>query len=791
MADRVAEDGDAELVQAVLEGDARAFDALVERHFGMVFLVGVAHLDNREAAEDLAQEVFLTAYLRITRIAAPQCFAAWLRQIARNRAIDWLRRDQRESRLVRTVSIEDIGDEVADTQTKGARDVVEASERHRAVYKAIRKLHPDQRELVLLYYVEGLSKSELARRTATHPSTIARRLDKALTAMKTALEPVMRELAPTMKAPPAVTARTSALVAAVSAMSAAKQDALAQAAVEAGKLAATSLAPPGGTNGIGALVALLKTILAKTATGASALNIKTPAAAAILALALAAGSVLLPNPIEQKAQGAGAAAKPLEFPLEMKTLPPTANPGVIGFPYLPSLGSVGCTPMTERPDVIVNEPDTLSQLPLYGALKFGEGAPVSFRLDESMGPDGGYDRLIIDFNGNGDLTDDRRIMAAEDLTSREIRGRQTHFSSENVYFGPFRIPKGKGQGGWNPNLCARFNLNYAGPGEPSFAHFRVTCLSYLATTIEVNGIRQRIWLVDSNFNQRLGEKVSVDVRELDDGSYLHWEQFDRILRERDDSGRCRSFAWLHGEDYLSSLICFGANPYRFTLADDLSSVRLEPYSGPTGDLDVPDHVKALSLFWRGPDGEWAFLAIEPKDGKVKIPEGNCYLLTCVVASKLEGGDTIGGFAFKAAKLSDPPRIVAGKTTSLICGPPLVPEVNAGMRADRPAVASRGGGPPCLEFSIKTTGAAGEEYVPWLFSRFSPEGVVTKISPRFRILDEDDKEVASGRLDSDKMALGMKHSWLVPKHLAGKKIRIVPDLDLGPVKTTGKPLEFQL
>src|ERR1035437_4607672 len=85
---------DAELVRGAREGDKAAFETLTARHFPMVYALAYARLGAREAAEDLAQEVFLLATLHLGALADPARFAAWLGQHRkyRNRMVhhsDW------------------------------------------------------------------------------------------------------------------------------------------------------------------------------------------------------------------------------------------------------------------------------------------------------------------------------------------------------------------------------------------------------------------------------------------------------------------------------------------------------------------------------------------------------------------------------------------------------------------------------------------------------------------------------------------------------------------------------
>lgn len=387
MAATKADNGDGKLVRAVLGGRTEAFGGLVERHFGLVYLIGYARLGHREAAEDLAQEVFLSAYLNLGRLDQPERFPAWLSQIARNRATDWLRRDQRASRVLQTLPLDDFGDDIVDERVKGAREIVEMNERQRAVQDAIGQLPPSKREMVLPHYVEGLSKAEIARRVAVHTSTVGRKLDRALVAMRNALVPILREVAPAMKAPPGAAARTTALIVAASTLPAANRKILAETVAGVGKLAAGSSGPSGGATGIGALFGSFKALLA-TAKGASAMSVKAKAATVLVAASLAAGSVLLSSQGDPKAQGTVQTAEPLEFPLTMKTVSPTERLGISDSKF-PNLGWSGMKPLSmAKPRTIGAEPETLSVSPLYGTLEFGE-RKMGFRLDEIAGPGAG------------------------------------------------------------------------------------------------------------------------------------------------------------------------------------------------------------------------------------------------------------------------------------------------------------------------------------------------------------------------------------------------------------------
>src|SRR5829696_1512751 len=73
-------------------GDRQAFAELVRAHQGSVFSIGLRMLNRRDAAEDLAQDVFLQLYRKLDSIESLEHLGFWLRRVAANLAIDWLRR---------------------------------------------------------------------------------------------------------------------------------------------------------------------------------------------------------------------------------------------------------------------------------------------------------------------------------------------------------------------------------------------------------------------------------------------------------------------------------------------------------------------------------------------------------------------------------------------------------------------------------------------------------------------------------------------------------------------------
>ncbi|MFW6287007.1 MAG: RNA polymerase sigma factor, partial [Candidatus Sumerlaeota bacterium] len=89
--ERLQDLGDAELVRRCRDGEREAFDVIALRYLGVMHAVAFARLADRDAAEDLVQEVMLRAFMQIDRLQKPASLGPWLTRITRNMALNWLR----------------------------------------------------------------------------------------------------------------------------------------------------------------------------------------------------------------------------------------------------------------------------------------------------------------------------------------------------------------------------------------------------------------------------------------------------------------------------------------------------------------------------------------------------------------------------------------------------------------------------------------------------------------------------------------------------------------------------
>src|SRR5579862_5033943 len=86
---------DGQLVEAVLGGQHERYSELVRRYKSLVTHYCYSRVSQRETAEDLAQETFVRGFQALNRLKTPSSFSGWLRSIAHNVCIDYLRSKSR------------------------------------------------------------------------------------------------------------------------------------------------------------------------------------------------------------------------------------------------------------------------------------------------------------------------------------------------------------------------------------------------------------------------------------------------------------------------------------------------------------------------------------------------------------------------------------------------------------------------------------------------------------------------------------------------------------------------
>jgi len=163
------------LVRRAQGGDRPAFDRLMKQYRGMVLATAYARIRDREEAEDLAQDIFTRAWMKLPTLKDPALFAAWLKTLALRTTLN---------RATRRPPTPLSYDELAETRACAASEGDPIAryltgERQRVLYQALQTLPLDNRLAILLHICEDYTCVELAALFSEPLTTIEGRVKRA------------------------------------------------------------------------------------------------------------------------------------------------------------------------------------------------------------------------------------------------------------------------------------------------------------------------------------------------------------------------------------------------------------------------------------------------------------------------------------------------------------------------------------------------------------------------------------------------------------------------------------
>jgi len=178
-----------QLVRLAQEGSPAAFEELVAKYQPKVFSMALSFTRNREAADDLAQEIFLKAYLALPRFHGKSEFGTWLYRISINHIRDFLRKKGR----AKEVSLDDVPEiSFSDReQAEKAEQERETEARRTLVQTFVRGLPEKYRVIVTLRDIQGLAYEEISRILKLSPGTVDSRLHRARRMLRVKLAPYL------------------------------------------------------------------------------------------------------------------------------------------------------------------------------------------------------------------------------------------------------------------------------------------------------------------------------------------------------------------------------------------------------------------------------------------------------------------------------------------------------------------------------------------------------------------------------------------------------------------------
>ena len=171
---------DYDLVLAVIQGEMAAFDMLLGRYKNLVYSVVLRMINDREEANDQAQEVFIKIYRNLEKYSPEYKFSTWVIRIATNHVIDFRRRTKNEAQ---TAQLETMQQDLYAAELS-PEDACIAREQSRMLVDMIEKL-PDMYKLpIVLYHQQGLSYQEISEIVNEPMSKVKNRIFRARKILK-------------------------------------------------------------------------------------------------------------------------------------------------------------------------------------------------------------------------------------------------------------------------------------------------------------------------------------------------------------------------------------------------------------------------------------------------------------------------------------------------------------------------------------------------------------------------------------------------------------------------------
>ena len=174
---------DEDLIKLSIQGDIRAFEQLAEKYQHKIHNLAYRYMGCEEDASDMAQEALIKAYRSLATFKGESSLSTWLYRITTNVCLDELRKRRRTLHMisldepVATVDGDEIERDIADPSPT-ADIIYQKKETEVYIQSLINKLKPEQKAVVILRDVMGLTYEEIAEVLNCSIGTVKSRLSR-------------------------------------------------------------------------------------------------------------------------------------------------------------------------------------------------------------------------------------------------------------------------------------------------------------------------------------------------------------------------------------------------------------------------------------------------------------------------------------------------------------------------------------------------------------------------------------------------------------------------------------
>jgi len=176
---------DSQLIKRYLNGDARSLEFLIKKYLKPIYGFVFSYVKNGHEAEDITQETFVKVWKNLKKFKKEKNFKTWIFYIAKNTAIDYLRKKKAVpfSAFENADGNNFIEETIPDIRPS-ADQIVYQNQIESQILKATEKLSADHRKVLFMRYRDFLSFKEIAGILGESINTIKSRYRRALLALK-------------------------------------------------------------------------------------------------------------------------------------------------------------------------------------------------------------------------------------------------------------------------------------------------------------------------------------------------------------------------------------------------------------------------------------------------------------------------------------------------------------------------------------------------------------------------------------------------------------------------------
>ncbi|MFA5863688.1 MAG: sigma-70 family RNA polymerase sigma factor [Phycisphaerae bacterium] len=160
-------------------GDESAFEQVIQRYHDPLRYFVRRLIGDIFRADDIVQEVWLSVYRKLRTLERPEAFQVWLYRIARNQAYQYLKKEKRLPSVLQEEDVPTVGEYTVDAFS--AEDAAQ-------IHQGLEKLPLEQREVLVLRFLEEMEYQEIAEVIGCSIGTVRSRIFYAKRSLRRAME---------------------------------------------------------------------------------------------------------------------------------------------------------------------------------------------------------------------------------------------------------------------------------------------------------------------------------------------------------------------------------------------------------------------------------------------------------------------------------------------------------------------------------------------------------------------------------------------------------------------------